>query len=326
MALAPAVRASGDDPLPGAASGLLTDLMNQAPGLRARSLAVGEFPGPDGKPTALSAELDEALENALVSPARARDLKLVDRHNLETLAHEWDLDAKGYVEDESAKQAGKLLGVDVFLTGKYSFPEKKKLMLRATLLDSQTGQILGAASIEFKIDKSLRKVDAAPYPVAKPVEAPPPAKGTEPLQVKLWTEKQDYTVGEKFKVMVQANQDCYLTLIDVGTSGSATIIYPNAYAPGNAVKAGVTYTIPDPSAGFEFEVTGPVGHELLRAIASKEPSVDLADAMGQVSAQTPFAEVKKDLPVLTRDIHVKAKQAKPGEWSEASLSLGILTH
>ena len=39
----------------------------------------------------------------------------------------------------------------------------------------------------------------------------------------------------------------------------------------NAVKAGVTYTIPDPAAGFEFSVSGPSGHELIRAIASHEP-------------------------------------------------------
>jgi hypothetical protein len=114
-----------------------------------------------------------------------------------------------------------------------------------------------------------------------------------------------------------------LTLIDVGTSGSVNVIFPNHQAPDNSVKAGVTYTIPDPAAGFEFEVNGPAGKELLRAIASHEPAVDLADIMGKTTAESPFGEVKDGAPALTRDIHVKAKKAKPGEWSEAVLQLKI---
>ena len=39
--------------------------------------------------------------------------------------------------------------------------------------------------------------------------------------------------------------------------------------------------------------------------------------MRKPSAESPFGDVTKDLSILTRDIHVKAKKAKPGEWSEA---------
>jgi len=319
------MQAADDDPLTTAAGGLVADLLKQASGLRGKSVAVEELPGPEGRPTALSLKISEALENALVAPAQVRALKLVDRRNLETLAKEWELDARGYIEEESAKQAGKLLGVDVFVIGKYSFPEKKKLAVRVTLVESESGQILAAASSELDADKRLRAAHEELLPTAMPAEpaAPKDIKGPEPLQVKVWTDKAEYGQGEKFRVRAQANQDCYLTLIDVGTSGATAVIFPNHYAPGNAVKSGVTYTVPDPAAGFDFEVSGPAGQEIVRAIASKEPSVDLSDALGQVSAESPFAELKKDLPGLTRDIHIKAKKAKPGEWSEAVLRLRI---
>ncbi len=51
--------------------------------------------------------------------------------------------------------------------------------------------------------------------------------------------------------------------------------------------------------------------------------MDLKDAMEKPTADAPFGEVKTDLPVLTRDIHVKAKKAKPGDWSESVLKLTI---
>ncbi len=61
-------------------------------------------------------------------------------------------------------------------------------------------------------------------------------------------------------VTVKVNRDCYLTVIDVGAGNKAVMLFPNIYAPNNAVKAGASFTIPDPSAGFEFEVTPPGRH------------------------------------------------------------------
>jgi hypothetical protein len=222
------------------------------------------------------------------------------------------------VDDSTAKQAGRLLGVDVLLLGKYSAAEKERLSLRASLVDAESGQILAAASAVSEMDQRLRTAREKALPAPAPQAGPDGA-----LKVEVWTDKAEYRVGEKFAVKVRANQDCHLTLIDVGTSGSVNVIFPNHQAPDNSVKAGVTYTIPDAAAGFEFEVAGPAGRELVRAIASREPAVDLADVVGKTTAQSPFAELKSEAPALTRDIHVKAKKAKPGEWSEAVLQLKI---
>ena len=114
--------------------------------------------------------------------------------------------------------------------------------------------------------------------------APPNQSAKDDLKVEIWSDKNSYLVGEKMKFHVRVNRDCYLTLLDLGTSGNVTVLFPNYYTKSNAVKADAEYIIPDPSAGFEFDVTGPKGIDLIRAIASKEPSVDLKDVMATFNA------------------------------------------
>jgi TolB-like protein len=300
---------------------IASDLLKQAP-IHGKKVALGDFTDSDGKLTGLSTLLAEDMELSLVAEARSSDFKMIDRRNFGELLKEWELSVNGSVDDENLVHAGRLLGADVLLVGKYT-KIGKKIILRTTMVGAEKGEILAENSNEIALDGDLRDLSekvVTPAP-KKLVEASAPIKG--PLKVELTTDKATYAVGDKMTVTVKVNQDCYLTVIDVGAGNKAVVLFPNMYAPNNAVKAGAAFTIPDPSAGFEFEVTAPAGLELIRAIASKEPSVDLKDAMTKPSADEPFGEVKQDLPVLTRDIHVKAKKAKPGEWSESVLKLTI---
>lgn len=304
---------------------IASSLLKQSP-LRGKRVAMGGFPDSDKRLTALSAMLAEDLELALVARASEGGFKMMDRRNFSELAKEWELGMNGYVDDASVTQAGRLLGADVLCLGSYE-RVGKTVVVRATFVSAEKGEILAAAVAEIKLDGRLRDLAEKIIPATAPKPVPAAAETSmvpaEPLKVEVWADKNEHAVGEKMTLRVKVNQDCYLTLIDVGPSGKAVVLFPNHYAPNNAVKAGVTYVIPDPSAGFEFEVTPPAGVELIRAIASKAPTVDLKDAMEPVSEENPFGAVKKDLGMLTRDIHVKAKKAKPGEWSEKVLKLTI---
>ncbi|OGS37641.1 MAG: hypothetical protein A2506_08115 [Elusimicrobia bacterium RIFOXYD12_FULL_66_9] len=303
------------------AAPIVASLLKQTP-LAGKRVAVGGFQDFEKKLTMLSAMVSEDMEQALVSQASLHGFRMIDRRNFAELAKEWDLGMNGYVDDETLTKAGKLLGADVLCLGSYT-RIGKKITLRVNLVGAEKGEILAATSTEIKLPSDLRGLDEKPLEAkpAAPAEAASPVK--EALKVELTTDKAQYAIGDKMHLTVQVNQDCYLTLIDVGPTGKATVVFPNNYAPSNAVKAGVTYIIPDPSAGFEFEIGPPAGVEIIRAIASREPSVDLADAMSPLSSENPFGEVKKDLQVLTRDIRVKAKKARPGEWSESVLKLSI---
>ncbi|MBI5884171.1 MAG: DUF4384 domain-containing protein [Elusimicrobia bacterium] len=301
--------------LEASAPGLVAELLTKA-GMGEKTLAVGDFRDPEGRVTALSAFVAERLEMSF-SERAAGALKVVSSSNMDDMVSEWDLSVKGRVDDSSLIEAGKLLGAQILSLGRYAEREGG-LLLQAKLLDAKTGVVLAAAESTVRFSEDLRRLALRS---AAPKEAAPKSGD---LSVEIWSDKLEYKPGEKMSVSVRASQDCYLTLIDVGTSGKATVLFPNFWHSSNDVKAGVTYTIPDPEkAGFQFEVDGPSGREFVRAIVSKEPVVELADAMSQPSADAPFSPVKKDLGVLTRDIKVTAAKAAKGRWGEAVLKLTI---
>jgi uncharacterized protein DUF4384 len=296
-------------------SGSLVDTLLKSADLKGRKVAVGSFLDPDKRATALSRSLSEAVEVELARGAKKSGFKLLDREHTRDLVNEWKLGMLGMVDAASAVQAGKLLGVDVLCVGGYE-ERDGKFQARATLVDAKTGEIAGEAADAFDADDGAKEL------ARKYLNDEQPAGGSDALKVEVWTDKDSLKLGDKMRVYAKANKDCYLTLIDVGTSGTATVIFPNNYSGSNQAKAGVIYTIPDPTAGFEFEASAPTGTEIIRAIASKEPAVDLKEAMEAYNADNPFGKVK-DPPVLTRDIHVRAKKAKKGDWSEAVLKVAI---
>ena len=103
--------------------------------------------------------------------------------------------------------------------------------------------------------------------------------------VKLWTQsvkqrkvKRDivliprdnystFSIGDSVYLGLECNHDAYIVLIDEGTSGKQTIIFPNRYDIDNFVHAGITYWFPNPQHHFTFEFAGPPGTETIRAIA-----------------------------------------------------------
>src|SRR5262249_5588695 len=82
--------------------------------------------------------------------------------------------------------------------------------------------------------------DNAPGPPA-PADA---SHGDRPVTIKLSANKSKYRTGETVTISFEANKDAYVTLVNVGTSGAITILYPNRFSGGNAVKAHQPYLIP----------------------------------------------------------------------------------
>lgn len=83
----------------------------------------------------------------------------------------------------------------------------------------------------------------------------------------------NYHVGDAIVVCFRATRDCYLTLLNLGTSGRLTIRFPNAlypdnflYVPASSMKSQVK--TPGQDYGFEYRLQGPPGTERLKAIAT----------------------------------------------------------
>jgi uncharacterized caspase-like protein len=76
--------------------------------------------------------------------------------------------------------------------------------------------------------------------------------------------------GEPIEVSFWSEADCYLYLIDVGTSGQITVLFPNRYTINNAVRAGRSYIIPSEQMEFRLRAEGPPGYDLIKAVATRD--------------------------------------------------------
>ncbi len=151
----------------------------------------------------------------------------------------------------------------------------------------------------------------------------------------LWTERADapeptgsrdigvkpksaaYRVGDKIVVRFRATRDCHLTLLNVGTSGRLTILFPNSLHRDNAIKAGRDYSIPGPDYGFEYELQGPPGIERLKAVATLENVTLLEsnfDAEGSFFRVVPPATGARDIGLIQKKVASLPQQ----KWAEAS--------
>jgi hypothetical protein len=98
------------------------------------------------------------------------------------------------------------------------------------------------------------------------------------LQVRTWVNKDPnktgnpvYQIGERIQVSVQVNQDAYVYLFSVKSTGEIGLILPNAFDQNNFLRAGETRTFPPASgARYTLDVGGPEGQDRVLAVASRQ--------------------------------------------------------
>lgn len=152
---------------------------------------------------------------------------------------------------------------------------------------------------------------------------------SEAFEIKVWTEKGDfqkgardisivpktrsYRIGDKINLYFNSEKDCYLTLLNYGTSGKMTVLLHNGVSHDNFIKAGRTYAIPGEEYPFDYVLSGPSGTERIKAIGTNR-KINLMDLRFNKD------ELFKTSSTAARDISVVAKKietAAPGEWAEA---------
>ena len=163
---------------------------------------------------------------------------------------------------------------------------------------------VGAAAeqaAERPLSRSLTVEQIAVYDV-RPA-ARPAAAGGAGLEVLAWVDRPDYTYasGEAVQVFVETNKDAYVTVLNVDPAGTTTVLFPNRYRSDNFVAAGRTLRLPDRDE-FRIVVSGSVGAELLKVIASTEP-VPLFEAR-QLAGAGPFQVARARSAHLARSLAV----------------------
>ena len=293
----------------------ITDLSNQLirnipPG---KNPLLGVMPFKDlryERVTPFSRVLNEDIKTLL---ARAEDLKLQEIN---------------FGGDQEPGEIAKANGLDYYVIGSYRM-ERGGLEIRSRLIETQTKYIQSSANILIErkelnpedlvlIDtmaeefKSAEKKKSYQEQLEKLVAAKP---HNTSFAVKAWTDKKEYEINEKIVFYVKAEKNGYLTMLDVGPNGNITVIFPNKYHRENFIRAGVTYQVPSPNYGFEFDVQGPAGLERIKAIVTLS-KVSLL----KLDLDKGFHSVKGETTRGARTIQALSKQVNSVDssaWAEA---------
>ena len=77
------------------------------------------------------------------------------------------------------------------------------------------------------------------------------------------------------RFLAEAQRSGYLTLVDLGTDGTVTVLFPNPYDRDNAVTEGQRIEFPTESMQSEIQAMPPAGRGMVRAFLTSEP-LDIA--------------------------------------------------
>ncbi len=298
--------------------------IGRLPEIKGKKIGVDEFRMADGKPTQATVYVAELLELALTRQSRAPQsgFDVVTRSHLCQVMRENKLRTNDQVDPEAVKKLGMLSDADFLVPGRIT-ALGSRIRVSVQLIETETGKQKWADAFSLPVDEGLKRLVTAAVAsdtCGAESPAPPSRPSTEPsrLQVKVWTSKKAYRIGEPIQVGVRVTRDAYVTLVDLGTSGQVTVLYPNRFYQNNFVRAGVDVLIPATDAGFVLAVQGPKGFEQIRAIATEEP-VSFAPSDFS-NPNVAFRSLDRN---QTRNISIEKNRVPPGKWAEDVIALEI---
>ena len=143
-----------------------------------------------------------------------------------------------------------------------------------------------------------------------------PTTQVNPLRVTAWVDHQDntYAFGEQVQLFVQTNKNAYVTVLNVDPTGTTTVLFPNRFQSDNRVSANTVVRVPDPVSGTAITVSGPVGVELIKVIASTNPRPPFEAA--QLAQAGPFRRLASGPDETARRLEVVLQDQAGGEWDD----------
>jgi hypothetical protein len=117
-------------------------------------------------------------------------------------------------------------------------------------------------------------------------------------------------IGEQFTLQVEADVDCYVTLLDVGTSGKVYILLVNHRIRGKDVV-----TLSGPDDRREWVVAGPAGTERIKALFTRRP---LALPTAQPFSPLASSGQSRDIVTRIKQVGLTLEQMPPDSWTDAT--------
>ncbi len=144
-----------------------------------------------------------------------------------------------------------------------------------------------------------------PVAAVQPIQPVQPGQSVARLQVT--TDKPAYRLGDVMRIFVTADRPCTLTLVNIGTTGNSTVLFPNRFHTNNQIPAGVTVALPPPNSPVQFQLGGPPGTERLIALCRTDGQTALS---GQMNFQTNAFQPLGNGEAVTRDINMLQTQSQ----------------
>lgn len=267
----------------------------------------------------------EAVSALSASMGKFKFISLVERSRVSAIMKEIELSQAGVIEESEAVKIGKISGVRVLIDGSVSakganaraiYAETGKIIAVSSAADYRTMAKELARGIEVYLAKenirSLRnessdiKTDFWAEISGKACRA-----GTEGAS----------RVGNAVSFHFKTDTDGFLTIIDIQPSGDIVLLYPNDFAPNNAVKAGIPYSIPSKDDTFELAFTEPAGKDTLVAFFTKRKVEWLDREMLTGEGFKTVAEGEKF--TAARAVAIRSRQLKNNEWESLALTINV---
>jgi hypothetical protein len=132
-----------------------------------------------------------------------------------------------------------------------------------------------------------------------------------------------YAIGETVEMTLNASQDSYVTVLDIGPTGSVTQLFPNAYQTDNKLRAGQPVEIAGPNTGARITVGQPTGAELIKVITSNKPIAVVPE--NQLQGAGPFRILDGGVKTLARDLSVVSDSQTASDTYVALANFALYT-
>ncbi len=261
-------------------------------------VAVLDFIGPDGRTMPLCYYLAESLSVGLT---REGGRRMIERRKINQVIIEKNLISGEISEPDAIEKIGQALGADWIVTGTIR-EAGESVRIEASIMDVSSGQKAGQSSaLVYKSEvQSLMVSSPRPEPVNE-ASLPIPGGGELVIRVSFAAEVTDAAdgnisriieltpgavlhSGDRMKIRFSANRPCYVYVIQIGSTGSAGVLFPGqGEAASNYIQAGMEYALP-PGTGW-YTLDDHLGRESLYFLAAKEPIKDLSRLIGGLAKE-----------------------------------------
>jgi hypothetical protein len=136
------------------------------------------------------------------------------------------------------------------------------------------------------------------------------------IDVEAWVDNPHltYAIGQPVRIIVRPHQDAYITIVDVGSSGRVSVLYPNHFQRDARVRARSTVMIPSDRADLPWQVKvgGPAGIDLIQVIASQMPlTLPELNALVRTNEDSPLITLGRSADDFARDLVAQLKPPTP---------------